>query len=73
VSLIQDLAELEALEDAEDLKDARQELAKAEAAAGSRSSSGTAEFCNTADENDPSEATGTVPYEQIRRELGLDR
>jgi len=45
-SLIEDLAELEALENAADLKDAREALA----ASGS-----------------------TIPYEQLRREVGLDR
>jgi hypothetical protein len=45
-SLIEDLAELEALENAEDLKAAREALA------------------------DPSP---TIPYEQLRKEVGLDR
>ena len=47
-SLIEDLAELEALESAEDLKDARAALAE------------------TDDEST------TVPYEQLRREAGLE-
>lgn len=46
VSLIEDLAELEALENAEDLKAAREALA------------------------DPGPA---IPYEALRKEVGLDR
>ena len=47
-SLIEDLVELEALEGAEDLKEARKSLAVLE--------------------SEP----GTVPYQQLRREAGLD-
>lgn len=46
LSLIEDLAELEALEDAEDLKEAREVLA---------------------------ETRPTISFDQLRRELGLDR
>ena len=46
IALIEDLAELEALENADDLKDARKALA---------------------------ESSPTIPYEQLRREAGLDR
>ena len=45
-ALIEDLAELDALENADDLKDARNALA---------------------------ESSPTIPYEQLRREVGLDR
>jgi len=48
-ALIDDLSELEALENAVDLKDARETLAELEA------------------------NPGTLPYEQLRREAGLDR
>jgi hypothetical protein len=48
-ALIEDLAELETLENAQDLKEARESLAELEA------------------------KPGTVPYEQLRRETGLDR
>jgi hypothetical protein len=47
-ALIEDLAELEILENAQDLKEARESLAELEA------------------------KPGTVPYERLRRETGLD-
>jgi hypothetical protein len=70
--LIDDLAELEALEDAEDLKDAREALAEIRSETTNTDPSGKTPFGNTADENAPTETKKTVPYEQIRRELGLD-
>jgi hypothetical protein len=57
-ALIEDLAELEALENAEDLRDAREALAELEAAP-SKKGKEVAE-------------PATIPYEQLRRELGLD-
>ena len=68
-SLIEDLAELEALEDAEDLKDARQALAELREgnAETQPTPQGTAEFAN-----DETVSKATVPYERLRRELGLD-
>lgn len=69
ISLIDDLAELEALEDAEDLKDAREALAEmqGEAAETQPPSPGKAEFAN-----DEASSRAAIPYEQLRRELGLD-
>jgi hypothetical protein len=72
LSLIEDLAELEALEDAEDLKAAREEIAEMERSASAPSAaSGKAEFSNTSEANE--DPQGTIPYEQLRRECGLDR
>ena len=70
LSLIEDLAELEALEDTEDLKDAREALAemKGEAVETQPPSPGKAEFAN-----DETTSRAAIPYEQLRRELGLDR
>jgi transcription elongation GreA/GreB family factor len=66
-ALIEDLAELEALENAADLKDGREALAEVEAAR-------TPLFANTktAACEKPAEPA-TIPYEQLRREAGLDR
>jgi hypothetical protein len=72
LALINDLAELEVLEDADDLKDAREALAEIRSATAITAPSGAAQFANTADENVPTKTNGTVPYEQFRRELGLD-
>ena len=77
-SLIEDLAELEALEDAEDLKDAREALAEMKAEAGSSPSSNVvtgskAEFANIGEDIPLAETGPTVSYDQLRRELGLDR
>ena len=69
LSLIEDLAELEALEDAVDLKDAREVLAEVKAASSASPTSAKAEFLNNSDDNLPA----TIPYDQLRRELGLDR
>jgi uncharacterized protein (UPF0147 family) len=71
LSLIEDLAELEALEDAADLKDAREVLAEVKAASSASPTSAKAEFSN--DDNLPAETRPTIPYDQLRRELGLDR
>jgi hypothetical protein len=73
LSLIEDLAELEALEDAEDLKGAREVLAELRRPSPARPTGGKVEFVNAGTDNVPSEAEPTVPYEQLRRELGLDR
>ncbi|MGH7866311.1 MAG: hypothetical protein ACREP9_01475 [Candidatus Dormibacteraceae bacterium] len=73
LSLIDDLAELEALEDAEDLKDARESLAEALAVAAKASPSSSAEFCKDTDSNGSTLEIASIPYDQIRRELGLDR
>lgn len=76
-SLIEDLAELEALENAEDLKDAREALAemKAEAASSPNPNKLTSktEFANTGEDLPLAETGPTIPYGQLRRELGLDR
>jgi hypothetical protein len=77
-SLIEDLAELEALEDAEDLKDAREALAEMEAEVGSSSSfnmvtGSKTEFANLHEDGPLGETRPTIPYDQLRRELGLDR
>ena len=69
LSLIEDLAELEALEDAVDLKDAREVLAEVKAASSASPTGAKAEFSNNSDDNLPA----TIPYDQLRRELGLDR
>jgi hypothetical protein len=76
LSLIEDLAELEALEDAEDLKAAREELAEMqrEASQPATTQSGKVEFSNSQEDNEtPAESKGTIPYDQLRRECGLDR
>ena len=65
LSLFDDLAELEALEDADDLKDAREALAEMQAA-----DSGKGDPVN---DKQPSQSGPTVPYDQLRREVGLDR
>jgi hypothetical protein len=70
LSLIEDLAELEALENAEDLKDARAALAEMQ---GKTAVSGGAEFANLGHGEVAAEGRPTIPYEQLRRELGLDR
>jgi hypothetical protein len=69
LSLIEDLAELEALEDAADLKDAREVLAEVKAANLASPTGAKAEFSNNSDDNLPA----TISYDQLRRELGLDR
>jgi len=69
LSLIEDMAELEALEDALDLKDAREVLAEVRAASSASSTGAKAGFSNNSDDNLPA----TIPYDQLRRELGLDR
>ena len=51
LSLIEDLAELEALEDAADLKDAREVLAEVEAASPSSPAGAKAEFSNDSGDN----------------------
>jgi len=68
-SLIKDLAELEALENAKDLKDAREALAEIKASA----VSSEAKFINDEGENQPAESRNTIPYEQLRHEAGLAR
>jgi hypothetical protein len=73
LSLIEDLAGLEALEDAADLKDAREVLAEVKAASPSSPAGAKAEFSNDSDDNLPTEMRPTIPYDQLRRELGLDR
>ena len=73
LSLIEDLAELEALEDAADLKDAREVLAEVEAASPSSPAGAKAEFSNDSGDNLPAETRPTILYDQLRRELGLDR
>jgi hypothetical protein len=74
LSLIEDLAELEALEDAEDLKDAREALAEMNRLE-KQPAPANVEFSNTEFASDEAVAGGssTVPYEKLRRELGLDR
>src|SRR5436853_2619549 len=72
LSLIDDLSELEVLEDAEDLKDARDALAEIRSAKTVTAPSSKAQLANTAEKNVPPGTNGTVPYEQFRRELGLD-
>ena len=71
-SLIEDLAELEALEDAQDLKDARETLAELKADDGATTQR-QAESANTSEDALRNESGPTIPYEQLRRELGLDR
>src|SRR5208283_1038756 len=73
LSLIEDLAELEALEDAEDLKEAREVLTEIKAASAPCSTNPEAQFLNSSDDNLPEGARPTIPYDQLRRELGLDR
>jgi hypothetical protein len=73
LSLIEDLAELEALEDAEDLKEAREVLAELRCPNPARPTAGKVEVSNVRPDNLPPEAGPTVPYEPLRRELGLDR
>jgi hypothetical protein len=73
LSLIEDLAELEPLEDAEDLKDAREVLAEVGAASAAPPTNPEAQFLNSSDGNLPAETRPTIPYDQLRRELGLDR
>jgi hypothetical protein len=66
-ALIEDLAELEALENAEDLRDAREALAEIKEAK-------TASFAKIKEPASGKPANpAAVPYEQLRRELGLDR
>jgi hypothetical protein len=76
-SLIEDLTELEALEDAEDLKDAREALAEMKEEVGSSPSSNMVtgsktEFANSRTDGPLGETRPTIPYDQLRRELGLD-
>lgn len=66
-ALIEDLAELEALENAVDLKDAREALAELEEARTPFSGNPKAPAHETVAE-DP-----TISYEQLRREVGLAR
>ena len=73
LSLIEDLAELEALEDAEDLKEAREVLAEMNAASAACPTNPQAQFLNSSDDNPAAETRPTIPYDQLRRELGLDR
>jgi hypothetical protein len=73
LSIIEDLAELEALEDADDLKDAREVLAEVNAASSASPTGAKVEFSNDRDDNSPAETKPTIPYDQLRRELGLDR
>jgi hypothetical protein len=71
LSLIEDLAELEVLENAEDLKDAREALAEMQAAEiGPSPQVAKPEFAR---DGTPSSSEPGIPYEQLRRELGLDR
>ena len=74
LSLIDDLVELEALEDVADLKDAREALGEIKAAGNETKvpPSGDTRFSNP-DEGETLPADRpTIPYEQLRRELGLD-
>jgi hypothetical protein len=73
LSLIEDLTELEALEDAEDLKEAREVLAEVKAAAAACSRNPEAQFLNSSGDNLPTETRPTISFDQLRRELGLDR
>ena len=75
LSLIDDLVELEALEDVADLKDAREALAEIKAACNKTKvpPSGGAQFINTDEGETRPENGPTIPYAQLRRELGLDR
>ena len=73
LSLIEDLAQLEALEDADDLKDAREVLAEVKASGPASPTSAGAQFTNDHDDNLPAETRPTIAYDQLRRELGLDR
>jgi len=67
LALVEDLAELEALENAVDLKDAREALAElAEARTPCFANSKVPAHETVAE--DP-----TIPYEQLRREVGLAR
>jgi hypothetical protein len=70
--LIEDLAELEALEDAEDLKEAREVLAEVKAASTACPANTEADFLNSSDDNVAAETRPTIPFDQLRRELGLD-
>ncbi len=76
-SLIEYSAELEALEDAEDLKDAREALAEVKTGAGvfsgSQAGTGEVEFANTGEDVSVAESGQTISYDHLRRELGLDR
>lgn len=72
MSLINDLAELEALEDADDLKDAHEALAEVRAAE-QQGSESSVQFANPSEHEDPSVPRGTVLYDIIRRDLGLDQ
>ena len=67
LSLIEDLAELEALEDAEDLKDACEALAEMKREGEQARPSGKAQFAN-----EETTSQSAIPYEQLRHELGLD-
>ena len=73
LSIIEDLAELEALEDADDLKDAREVLAEVKASSPASPTGAGAQFTNDHDDNLPAETRPTIAYDQLRRELGLDR
>jgi hypothetical protein len=73
LSIIEDLAELEALEDADDLKDAREVLAEVRTASTASPTGAKAEFSNDRDDNLSAETRPMIPYDQLRRELGLDR
>jgi hypothetical protein len=76
-SLIEDLAELEALENAEDLKDARDALAEMKAEAGlsptpNAVTGNKTQFANIFEGAAPAVPGPTIPYSQLRRDLGLD-
>jgi hypothetical protein len=61
-ALAEDLAALETLENAEDLRDARRVLAEIEEAR-------TSSLAQSGQASSPT----SIPYEQLRREVGLDR